>query len=99
MTSEARTALRIIRESIDDGRVIVTAHFSERMDERGLMWPDVLSAIESPTDVRDDGLDRIGRPKWIVGGPTSDDVPIEIVCVLDEDEAGNAIVLVTLYWE
>ena len=99
MTNEARAALRIIRQSIDDERYIVTAHFNERMDERGLMWPDVLSAIDTPTYVRNDGLDRFGRPKWVVAGPTSDDLPIEIVCVLDEDASGNTVVLVTLYWE
>ena len=99
MTKEARIALRTIRDSLEDGRYVVTAHFSERMDERGLMWPDVLCAVESPTDVRDDGLDRIGRPKWIVAGPTSDDFPIEIVCVLDQDASGTTTVLITLYWE
>jgi hypothetical protein len=99
MTKEARAALAVIRESLDEGRYIVTTHFSQRMDQRGLMWPDVLSAIDSPIEVRDDGLDRIGRPKWIVAGPTSDQMPIEIICVLDEEASGNTTVLVTLYWE
>jgi hypothetical protein len=39
MTSEARAALEVIRRAIEDERYIVTNHFSERMDKRGLMWP------------------------------------------------------------
>ncbi|HET6246886.1 MAG TPA: DUF4258 domain-containing protein [Tepidisphaeraceae bacterium] len=99
MTSEARVALAFIRKSFDEERYIITTHFAERMDERGLMWPDVLCVVDDPTGVRNDGLDRLGRPKWVVEGPASDDLPIEIVCVLDEDNDGNTTVLITLYWE
>ena len=67
------------------------------MDERGLFWPDVLSAIDTARDVQGGGTDRWDRPKWIVTGPATDGRLLAVLCVLDVDEAGNVVVLLTLY--
>jgi hypothetical protein len=99
MDLAARAALEIICECVNSGRFVMTRHFTERMDQRGLVWPDVLAIIEEPADVRDGGPDNFGRPKWLVSGEASDGLQAEIVCVLDADSAGNTTVLVTIYWD
>ncbi len=67
------------------------------MDERGLVWPDVMAVVEEPRDVRDDGEDRHNRPKWVIAGEAPDGLAIEVVCVLDVDEHGDMTVLITIY--
>jgi hypothetical protein len=94
----AARALEIIKGCLDQGRYVVTVHFAERMEQRGLMWPDIVAVVDDPSDVRNDGKDVIGRPKWLVAGQAADGLPIEIVCVLDEDAPGLLTVLVTVYW-
>ncbi len=37
----------------------------KRMDARGMFWADVEAVLDNPQEVRDDGLDRWDRPKWI----------------------------------
>lgn len=63
------------------------------------MWPDVLGVIDDPSDVRAGGPERLGRPKWLLSGDTTDGLAVEIVCVLDTDAAGDTTVFVTLYWQ
>ena len=96
---EADRALEVIRECVGAGRFTVSRHFTKRMDKRGLFWPDVLAVLGDPKRVTADGLDSYDRPKWIVGGSTSDGFPIEVVCVLDEDSRGRVTVFVTIYWK
>jgi hypothetical protein len=97
MDAEARNALSVIRKCVAAGRYTVLLHFVQRLDERGLFWPDVRAVLDDPSGVRYDGHDRYDRPKWIVAGDAADDLPIEIVCVLDEDERGNVTVFITIY--
>lgn len=99
MDAESRKALAIIRECVAADRFRVLPHFRKRMARRGLLWPDILTVLDDPTHVRDDGLDRYDRPKWIVGGNAADGLPVEVVCVLDYDERGDATVFITLYWK
>jgi hypothetical protein len=99
MTPAARNALHLIRKCIDADRFILTAHFSQRMDERGMVWPDVIAAIDDPIEVRSGGSDEVGRPKWHIAGRAADRLKFELVCILDEDEAGHTTVFVTLFWE
>lgn len=96
MTPSARQALRTIRRCIGQDRVRVARHFVQRLDQRGMVWPDVLTAIERPGDVQDGGHDRHGRPKWIIAGPAADGQPVELVCVIDKAE--NDTLFVTIYW-
>jgi hypothetical protein len=47
--------------------------------------------------VRSGGRDRWERPKWLVRGTAVDELPVEVVCVLDEAERGNVTVFITVY--
>jgi len=97
MDAEARNALSVIRKCVAAGRYVVLPHFVQRLDERGLFWPDVRAVLDDPSGVRNDGRDRYDRPKWIVAGDAADGLLIEIVCVLDEDEHDNVTVFITIY--
>lgn len=69
------------------------------MEQRGLMWPDVLAVFGEPDDVRDDGLDNAGRPKWVVAGDVADGLAVEIVCAIDHYGSEDSTVLITIYWQ
>ena len=99
VNAEARRTLAVIQQCIADERYVALPHFTQRMDQRGLMWPEVLSLIDDPTEVRADGRDEWSRPRWIVSGRAADGMDIEIVCVLEADENGNMTVLITIYWQ
>lgn len=74
-------------------------HFVRRMDERGMVWPDALAALDAPTGVRADGADDWGRARWIVSGKAGDGLPLSIACVIGRDAAGEVMVFVTMFWE
>lgn len=97
MDGKARRALTSIRRCMIAGRYQLVAHFTERMDQRGLFWSDLLAALDAPTDVRDGGSEQWGRPKWIVAGESAAGDSIELVCVLDTDEHGKLTVFITVY--
>ena len=97
MDAKARKALAVIRRCVATRRYRVLRHFTQRMDERGLFWPDVLTILDDPTDVRDGGPERWGRPKWIVVGESTSGEKLELVCVLDVDEHGRVTVFITIY--
>jgi hypothetical protein len=99
MDAQARNALRTIRRCIEAGRYELKSHFHERMALRGILWADVLAIIDDPADVRADGEDDWARPRWIVNGEGADGLPVEVVCVLDRDEAGSLVVFITIYWK
>ena len=87
----------MIRRCIETERYALTVHFSERMEQRGLFWPDVEAVIDDPRDVRAQGLDDYDRPKWIISGEAAFGGEIEIVCAIELDESGAEFI--TLYWE
>ncbi len=62
-----------------------------------MFWADVVAVLDNPHKVRDEGLDRWDRPKWILEGTAPDGLPIAIVCVIDEDK-GALTVFITIYW-
>ena len=97
MTVEGRRALATIRRCLEEDRYAVSVHFTERMQQRGLYWPDVEAVIHDPTDVRSQGIDRFHRPKWIIRGETADTGEIEIVCAVEVDDTETEFI--TLYWE
>lgn len=90
-------ALDVIRRCLAEERYRVTLHFRQRMSERGLIWPDILTVVDFPADVRRGKRDEFGRAKWIICGPGADGLGVEMVCVLDVDERGQVTVLVTIY--
>jgi hypothetical protein len=67
------------------------------MDRRGLVWPDVLAVLDSPSTVRAGGTDRFGRDKWRISGTAADGEALEFVCALDVDERGEVTVFITIY--
>jgi hypothetical protein len=97
MDSKARRAWSIIRRCVEQGRYRVLEHFTQRMDQRGLVWPDVLAVVDDPAGVRPGGPEEFGRPKWIINGTAADGLEVEIVCVLDHDEQGRLTVFITIY--
>lgn len=99
MNAGSRQVLQTIHDCIQAGRYRLLAHFVRRMDERGLFWPDILAVLDSATTVEDDKQDAYGRDKWKVCGRTTDQLELEIVCVLDRDDSGNLVVFITAYWE
>jgi len=99
MDAEARRALRLIQRYVSGGRYRVLDHFVKRLDARGMFWADVEAVIDLPQSVRDDGLDRWNRPKWILQGTATDGGRIELVCALDEDDDGELTVFITIYWK
>lgn len=62
-----------------------------------MVWPDVLAILDDPTDVRDGGPEQLDRPKWILAGVAADGLPVEFVCVLDQDDNGEWVLLITIY--
>lgn len=97
MDADARNALVAIRGCVRTGRYVLTQHFGQRLNEGFFFWSDVLAVLEAPTNVRVGVPDRLGRPKWIVTGETSDRLVLEVVCVLDHDEYGKLTLFVTIY--
>ena len=96
MPGAARRTLALIRECVAHDRYAMTVHFQERMEQRGLFWPDVLAVIDTPRTMRPEGTDQYHRPKWILSGPAANGDLIEIVCALEIDQAGTEFI--TLYW-
>ena len=99
MDAKTRKALRTIRDCMASGRYRVLEHFVERMDVRGLFWPDIQAVIGSAQAVQDDGQDTFGRAKWRLRGRTTDRLDLEIVCAIDRDQRGNLTVFITAYWD
>jgi hypothetical protein len=89
MDRKASRALLTFRACVSAGRYFVLTYFVQRMDRRGLVWPDVLAVLDSPQTVRAGGTDRYGRDKWLVGGTAADGEAIEFVCALDVDQRGK----------
>jgi uncharacterized DUF497 family protein len=96
---DSKETLRFIQQCISEERYTATHHFRQRMDERGLFLTDALAVIDAPDSIRDDGLDDQGRPKWLVAGLATELLSLEIVVVIDLDESGNEVLLITIYFE
>jgi hypothetical protein len=97
MDRKASRALLTIRACVAAGRYRVLLHCTQRMDQRGLVWPDVLAVLDNPTGVRDAGREWFGRPKWLVAGMAADGERLELVCLLDRNQRGAVTVFVTIY--
>ncbi len=97
MDPHARNALSTVRRCIAAGRVVLFQHFTRRLDQRGMFWPDVLAVFDDPDSVRADGFDDWGRARWIVSGAAADESPIDVVCLIDRDAKGELTLFVTIY--
>lgn len=99
MRDAARKALSVIQDWMRSGRYRLLPHFLQRLDQRGLFWPDVQSLLGHPHGVRYGGPDERDREKWLVSGEAADGGNIEVVCVLGVDERGEMVVFITIYWQ
>jgi hypothetical protein len=97
VTAEARRAIAVIHECIQTDRIALTIHFSQRMQQRGLFWPDIQAVIDDPEDVRSQGMDEFNRSKWIIVGESAIGDDIEIVCAIEIDETETEFI--TLFWQ
>jgi hypothetical protein len=92
-------AIKVICKCLDAGQFLPTEHFDQRMEERGLFWWDIVAVIEQPNKIENDGYDTWGRNRWLVSGDTPDNLPIKIVCALEERDDGGFVVLITIHYE
>lgn len=99
MNADARQALAAIRRCIVRDRIRLTLHFRVRLAERGVLWADVLTLFEAPTDVAGDGVDDAGRARWIVSGAAADGTAMQLVCAIGRDAGGELTVFITAFWE
>jgi hypothetical protein len=97
VTTKVRRAIAVIRHCIEKDHYALSIHFSRRMRQRGLFWPDVQAVIDRSADVRSQGADKYNRPKWIIRGDAAFGGDIEIVCAIEIDE--SEMEFITLYWE
>jgi hypothetical protein len=93
----ARRLLETAQFCIAAERFVLKKHFTDRMNERGLFWPDVLAIVDAPTRARSDGMDEFGRPRLIVEGTAADGLRVGFACVLDSDDRGDVTVFITMY--
>jgi hypothetical protein len=98
MDAKARRAITSIRRCIDDERYMLLSHVVQRMDERGLVWPDLLAIIDAPSLVQSDGEDDWARPRWLISGPCATSETVTLVCVIGVDARGEKVVFITMHW-
>lgn len=99
MKADAQCALATIRRCLAAERFRLSEHFTKRMDDRGLMWADVLSVFDDPARADADGYDHAARSRWIIRGPSTDRTAVGIVCAIGRDGRGELTVFITLFWE
>jgi hypothetical protein len=99
MDHATRRALSNIRRCIAADRIRLTMHFRVRLVERGMLWTDVLSVFDAPTDAVAGGLDDQGQARWIVRGAAADGTPMSVVCAIGRDRSGQLTVFVTAFWD
>jgi hypothetical protein len=87
-----------VRKELDAENYVVRPHFYDRMNLRGMFWPDVLSIVEKPSAVRTDGVDQYGRERWYFRGMTTARAEVELLCVFENDGT-DSVIFWTIYWE
>jgi hypothetical protein len=97
MKPAACQALLNIQRCVNTGRYRVLPHFRQRLGERGLFWADAQAVLDRPATVQYGGCDWWGRDNWLVAGRVAGGLCLEIVCVVDVDEFGDVVVLITIY--
>ena len=97
--ADARRALRVIRRCVELDRYELSGHFRSMCGERAIYWCDILNVLDEPTEVRNDGLDKWGWPKWAVEGTEAiGTVAVEFVCKIEgRDDDDDVTVFITAY--
>lgn len=91
-------ALTHVQHAVEAENHFVRDHFYDRMNLRGMFWPDVLAVVESPAGVRTDGADEYGRSRWFFKGMTTAQSEVELLCVFEGDGTGS-VTFWTIYWD
>ena len=88
----------MIRRCVELDRFRLSGHFEDMLSLRVLFWADMLHVLDVPTDVRDDGPDKWGWPKWVVEGTEAlGTVAVEFVCKIKGRDDGDFTLFITLY--
>lgn len=81
-------ALKILKQHLNDGKILPSRHFKERLLERKLSMQDVVCAIKKGRITEEPELDiKIGNWKYRVRGKTIDEDPVIIVAAINEDHS------------
>jgi hypothetical protein len=91
-------ALLHVQEAVEAENYTVRDHFYDRMNLRGMFWPDVSAVVASPSNIRTDGTDEYGRERWFFKGMTTAQSEIEILVVFEGGSTGSPIFW-TIYWD
>jgi hypothetical protein len=96
MDKEAQDALESIRSAVSADHVEMTSHFERMIAERGMLWVDLLTILEQPSKMEDQGPEDHGWPKWRIWGEAADGTAAAIVVAIRDD---GRIRCITIHWE
>jgi hypothetical protein len=96
MDNEALDALEKIRDAVTADRVEITRHFERQLGERGLLWVDLLTILDQPSRMEDQGIEEHGWPKWRIWGQAADDTKAAVVVAIRDD---SRVRFITIHWE
>jgi hypothetical protein len=96
MDREAQDALEKVREAVAADRVEATRHFEQQVGARGLVWADMLTILDQPSRMEDQGVEDHGWPKWRIWGQAADGTPAAVVVAIRADDR---IRFITIHWE
>jgi hypothetical protein len=96
MDEAAQNVLDKIQAAVAADHVEMTSHFEQQLGIRGMLWADLLTVIDQPSRMEDQGLDLHGWPKWRVWGTAADDSPAAVVVALRDD---GHVRFITIHWE
>jgi hypothetical protein len=96
MDEAAEKALERIQAAVSADRVEMTSHFEQQLGIRGMLWADLLTIIDQPNRMEDQGPDVHGWPKWRIWGRAADDSPAAVVVALRDD---GVVRFITIHWE
>lgn len=96
MDAEAQSAWQQTRNAVAADLMVSTVHFDRNLAKRGMLWPDLLTILDEPTRLENQGIEEHGWPKWRIWGNASDGSPAAIVIALQDN---GWVRLITIHWE
>ncbi len=94
------SARRILQEVAgDSSRVIFVSHTEQRMAKRGISNAQIIRALRNGRIVEGPFPDPKMGAGWRLTLETlSAGDPLQVVVTIDEDEAGNQVLVITAFW-
>lgn len=96
MDMEASEALGKVRNAVAADRVETTSPFEQQIGLRGLLWADILSILDQPSRMENQGIEAHGWPKWRIWGHAANGTAAAIVVALRDDDR---VRFITIHWE